>query len=89
MRTVTGPPFCAELALAAGVSVIVRLAPLPPSAIPPGGSSVALLELALTVSAAVPPSSPMMNASGPSGVSSFVAWLPIGLIVGAALPALF
>ena len=83
---VAGPPLLALLALAAGVTVRVRLLPLPPSTRPVLATSAVLLEVAVTsrLPAAVS-ASPTVKANGPAAVSSATVWLLSVLIVGAWL----
>ena len=81
---VTGPP----LALAAGVTVRLRLAPLPPSTrLPAGNSAVSELEAVTDRLPAGVSASPTVKAMGPSTVSSPVDRGPIALIVGAVCVA--
>ena len=61
------------LALAIGLSVIVRLAPLPPSAMPPAATTPTFDDVAVTVSdPAAVSTSPTVNAMAPVAVSSNV-----------------
>ncbi len=61
-------------ALAAGDSVIVRFAPLPPSEMLPLGTSAVLLEVAVTVKLpAAVSASPTVKGIALVGVSSFVS----------------
>src|SRR5215470_6120016 len=74
--------------LAAGVSVTVRFAPLPPKTMFAFGSSVWLDELPLSVRLAAGVSaSPTVKLIGPTVVPVVVAWLLIAEIVGAVLAA--
>src|SRR5262249_40881940 len=69
---------------AAGVSVTVRLAPLPPKAMFAPGSSVWFDELPETVRLPAGVSaSPTVKAIGPTGVPVVVDWFAIAEIVGA------
>ncbi len=80
--SVAVPPFPSEtnnvmvvvpVALAAGVSVTVRLAPLPPSTMLAFGTRAGLLEVAVTVKdAAAVSRSPTVKAMAPVAVSSVV-----------------
>ena len=66
---VTGPPFW----FAAGVTVTVRLAPLPPNMILALGMIVVELELPVTVNDATGSSkSPTVNDKAPVATSSFI-----------------
>ncbi len=70
--------------LAAGVTVSVRLVPLPPRTSPAAGTSVLLLAAAVTTSVAGSLStSPTVKAIGPVEVSSARVRLAKELIVGA------
>src|SRR6267143_2540075 len=70
--------------LAAGLTVTVRLAPLPPNTMFALGTSVGLDELPLTVRLpAALSASPTVNAIAPVGVSSLVPWSTMSEIVGA------
>src|SRR5262249_47213323 len=74
---------------AAGVTVTVRFAPLPPNAMPAFGTSVVFDELPLTVRLAAGVSaSPTVNAIAPVAVPPIVDWLAIAEIVGGVLVAL-
>src|SRR5215831_7487083 len=74
---------------AAGVSVTVRLAPLPPNTTLAFGTSVVFDEVPLTVRFATGVStSPTVKATGPTAVPVVVAWLAIAEIVGGSLTAL-
>ena len=74
------------LALASGLSVIVRLAPLPPRAMPPTATTPRSDDDAVTVSdPAAVSTSPTVKAMAPVAVSSNVVWPEIVLIVGAVL----
>ena len=69
---------------AAGITVTVRLAPLPPNAMFPLGTTVTSDELPLTVRLPAPVStSPTVKLIGPADVSSFVTWSAMAEIVGA------
>src|SRR4051812_33164838 len=69
-----------------GLPVTVRLAPLPPNVIPEFGTSVALLELPLSVRLpAVVSASPTVKLIGPTVVPAVVVWLGMLEIVGAVL----
>ena len=73
------------LAFAAGVTVTVRSAPLPPRTTFASGTSAWLLLVAVTVNAVADVSaSPTVNASAPVVVSSLMVWSPIVLMVGGA-----
>ncbi len=73
-------------ALATGVAVSVRLAPLPPKASPAAATSAVLLDVARTVSAPAGVwTSPTVKTIGALAVSSAVPALAIVLIVGALL----
>src|SRR5258706_11329865 len=68
---------------AAGVSVTVLFAPLPPKTMLPLGISVGFEEEPVTIKLAGSVSaSPIVNEMGPSGVSSAVTWLAMSEIVG-------
>jgi hypothetical protein len=70
--------------LAAGVTVTVRLAPLPPKTMFPLGTNPVLEELPLSVRLpAAVSASPTVNAIAPVGVSSLVVWSAMFEIVGA------
>ena len=69
----------------AGVTVTVRLAPLPPNTMFASGTSTVSLLLALNVrSATAVSSSPSVTANAPVAVSSLVCWFATSLIVGAS-----
>ena len=73
-------------ALARGVTVTVRLAPLPPSTMEATGASAVLVLLAETVRApGAVSTSPTVKASGPVAPSSAMVWLATGVIVGTSL----
>ena len=73
------------LALAIGVNVIVRLASLPPRAIPPAATTPTFDDVAVTVSDPTAVStSPTVKAIALVAVSSAVVWPEIVLIVGAS-----
>ena len=73
------------LALATGLSVIVRLAPLPPRVMPSAATTPRFDDVAVTVSDPVAVSkSPTVKAMFPVAVSSNVVWSKIVLIVGAS-----
>lgn len=66
-----------------GVTEIVLLAPLPPNVMLALGTTVVLLEVALTVRLLVAVSaSPIVKEIGPTGVSCNVDWSAIAEIVG-------
>ena len=72
--------------LAAGVTVTVRLAPLPPNAMFPFGTNVVFDELPLTVKLpAAVSASPTVKPIPAVAVSSLVVWLAMLVIVGAVL----
>ena len=72
----------------AGVTVTVRLAPLPPNTMFASGTSTVSLLLALNVrSATAVSSSPSVTANAPVAVSSLVCWFATSLIVGASFTA--
>src|SRR4051812_46944559 len=73
---------------AAGVTVTVRLAPLPPSAMLPCGTRVGFEEALLKARLARAVSgSPMVKLSGPVELSTPMLWLPMLEIVGGSLIA--
>ena len=68
---------------AAGVTVTVRFAPLPPKAMPLRGTRVVLLELPVRASApAAVSTSPTVNARGPRTPLMATVWLGMSLMVG-------
>jgi hypothetical protein len=70
----------------AGVTLTVRLEPLPPRKIPEAGNRVVLEELAVTArSSAAVVESPTVKPSTTEEVLIARVWLPIEEIVGAAL----
>jgi len=76
------------LAFAAGVSVIVRFAPLPPRLIPLAATTFRFEEVAVTVSdPAAVSASPAVNAIAEVGVSSFVLCAAIADMVGKSFTA--
>src|SRR5260221_5125182 len=71
---------------AAGVTVTVRLLPLPPKTMLAGGTRVGLEELELKVSSvAGVVSSPTVNGMAAVEVSSLTVWAAIPLMVGGTL----
>src|SRR6266536_6222478 len=73
--------------LGAGVTVTMRLAPLPSNTMLPSGTRLVLEEVAATVSRfAGVLASPTVKASGPATVSSLIDWLPNPERVGGELP---
>ena len=87
---VAGPPLALLLAFAAGVRLIVRLAPEPPRTMFAFGTSAVLLEVAVTIRLPAPVSaSPTVKAIGPSAVFSSIVWSVTALIVGANPPRLY
>src|SRR5262245_65770048 len=84
VTVIVATPVC----VGAGVTVRVRLMPLPPNARFVVGTSVGLDELPLTVRLAAAVSrSPMVKASGPAGAPTGVDWLAMLDTVGASLTA--
>ena len=76
------------LALATGLSVIVRFAPLPLSTMPLVATTLRSDDVAVTVSAvAAVSASPNVNGIAPVAVSSNVVRAEISLIVGAVVRA--
>src|SRR5499427_489152 len=85
VTVIVAAPVCP----ATGVTVTVRLAPLPPKAMFASGTSVWFDEVPLRVRLATGVStSPTVKAMGPAATPLVVAWLPIAEIVGASLTAL-
>jgi hypothetical protein len=76
--------ICAlPVAPTAGVTVTVRLAPLPPSAMLAFGTTAVLLEVAVTVRLEMDVSgSPIVNAMGPIAWLYVPVWFAIEEIVG-------
>ena len=75
--------------MAAGVTVTVRDAPLPPKTILAFGMIVVLLELPVRVSVPTALStSPTVTASAAVALSSLIIWGPGPVIVGASFKAL-
>ena len=73
---------------AAGVSAIVRFAPPPPSTMLPFGTSVTLLELAVTTSDPGAVSrSPTVKGTGASEPPWLIVWSAIAVTVGASFTA--
>jgi hypothetical protein len=73
----------------AGVTVTVRLMPSPKSVMLASGTSVLLLELAVTVSEVIGESESLsVNGRAGVGVSSSVVWSTIAVITGASFTAL-
>ena len=83
LRVMTAVPFC----WAAGVTVTVRLAPLPPNAILAAGTSAGLEELPVTVRLpAAVSASPTVKAKVPVDVFSLIVWLMTEETIGALFP---
>jgi hypothetical protein len=73
---------------AAGVTVTVRFAPLPPKTMFAFGTKVGLFALPLTVRlAAAVSTSPTVKLSGPTATPALVLWFAIGVIVGGSFTA--
>src|SRR4051795_13054776 len=74
---------------AAGVTVTVRLAPLPPRLMLPRGTRAGLEELLLRIRLARPVStSPIVKLNGPVELSTLMFWLAMLEIAGGSLIAL-
>ena len=79
----TAVPFC----WAAGVTVTVRLAPLPPNAMLAAGTSAGLEELPVTVRLpAAVSASPTVKAKAPVDVFSLMVWLRTEETIGELFP---